>query len=312
MSERRSGSFSAYSGAREIPLDFAPIRAEGRHAVRPEGKVTDEKAEPARRSLRGWFVVILMTGLLGIAINQYRGILTDYLVVFTEKMPALDLPGFKFPELNRPAINRPINTVRLESRLKSVTEEEVRILLARYTESGFLGVDVQDLRDELEHNPWVARATVKRVWPDALVIRIEEEQAIARWGDAELLNADGVAFAPPMRGTEDHLPALRGPEGSETMMMARFQELSALMSGIGMRLEGLSVNARGSWAAEIEGGLELKIGRDDVEERLQRFVRLYRGGLSEQLANAQTIDLRYSNGISVSNKPAATSSVASR
>ncbi|MDO8909678.1 MAG: cell division protein FtsQ/DivIB [Pseudohongiella sp.] len=312
MSDRKSGSFSAYSGARETPLDFAPIRAESRHAVRPEGKVTDEKAEPAKRRLRGWLVLLLALGLGGIAINQYRGILADYVAMITEQVPALNMTGFNFPEFNRPVINRPINTVRLESRLESVTEEEVRILLARYTESGFLGVDVQDLRNELEQNPWVARATVRRVWPDALVIRIEEEQPVARWGDNELLNAEGVVFAPPMRGTEMHLPALRGPNGSETMLMARYQELSVLLSGIDMKLESLGVNARGSWTAGIEGGLELKIGRDDVDERLQRFVRLYRGGLSEKLAEAQTVDLRYSNGISVSNKPAATSSVASR
>lgn len=312
MSERRSGSFSAYSGGQETPIDFAPIRAESRHAVRPEGKVVDEQAEPAKRRLRGWLVLVLVVGLGGIAINHYRGILADSLAAVAEQVPALNLPGLNFPDFKRPVINRPINTVRLESRLESVTEEEVRLLLARYTESGFLGVDVQDLRDELELNPWVASATVRRVWPDALVIRIEEEQPIARWGERELLNADGVVFAPPMRGTESELPALQGPEGAEAMVLARYRELTALFAQIDMTVASLTVNARGSWTAQTTGGLELKIGRDDVDERLQRFVRLYRGGLSEQLAEAQTIDLRYSNGISVSNKPAATSTVASR
>ncbi|MBU2097218.1 MAG: cell division protein FtsQ/DivIB [Gammaproteobacteria bacterium] len=312
MSERRPGSFSAYSGARETPMDFAPIRAESRHAVRPEGKVTDEHAEPARRRLRGWLVLILVLGLGGIALNHYRGILADSLAAVAERVPALNVPGLNLPEFNRPVINRPINTVRLESRLESVTEEEVRLLLARYTESGFLGVDVQDLRDELELNPWVARATVRRVWPDALVIRIEEEQPIARWGDSSLINAEGAVFSPPMRGTESELPALNGPEGSEAMVLAKYREFADMLAATDMTLSSLNVNARGSWTAAVSSGIELKIGRDDVDERLQRFVRLYRGGLSEQLADAQTIDMRYSNGISVSNKPDATSSVASR
>lgn len=312
MSERRPGSFSAYSGTRETPRDFAPVRAESRHAVRPEGKVNDDKTEPTRRRVRGWLLLILVAGLGGIAINHYRGILADALATVAEYVPAITVPGFTMPELNRPVINRAINTVRLESRLQSVTEEEVRVLLARYTESGFLGFDVQDLRDELELNPWVARATVRRVWPDALVIRLEEQQPIARWGDDALLNSEGVVFAPPMRGTELSLPALRGPVGSEAMVLARYYELRALLSEVNMELGSLSVNARGSWTAEIVGGLQLKIGRDDVDERLQRFIHLYRAGLSEQLTDAQTIDLRYSNGISVSNKHAATSSVASR
>src|SRR5690606_15214477 len=180
MSERRPGSFSAYSGARETPIDFAPIRAESRHAVRPEGKVRDDTEEPQRRRLRGWVVLTLTVGLVAIAVNQYRGIIADSLAVIAEQIPAVNLP-----EIKRPVINRPINTVRMETPLHRVTEEEVRLLLARYTESGFLGMDVQDLRDELEQNPWIAHATVRRVWPDVLAIAIREEQPIARWGRSE-------------------------------------------------------------------------------------------------------------------------------
>ena len=312
MSDRCSGSFSAYSESQDILLDFAPLRAESRYAVRPEGNVREDQQAPVKRRLRGWLVLLVVLGLGGIAGNHYRGILADSLAVVADKIQTLNLPGIEFPEFSRPVINRPINTVRLESRLQSVTEEEVRLLLARYTESGFLGVDVQDLRDELELNPWVSRATVRRVWPDALVISIEEKQPVARWGDASLLDVNGAVFTPPMRGTESGLPALRGPEGGESMVLTRYREFSELLADIDMELASLSVNPRGSWTAGIDGGLELKIGRDDVDERLQRFVRLYRGGLREQLADAHTIDLRYSNGISVSNKPVATGSVASR
>lgn len=307
MSERRPGSFSAYSGARETPIDFAPVRAESRHAVRPEGNVRDESEEPQRRRLRGWFVLTLILGLTGIAINQYRGIIADSVAVIAEQLPALNLPEFK-----RPVINRPINTVRMETPLHRVTEDEVRLLLARYTDSGFLGVDVQDLRDELEQNPWIAHATVRRVWPDVLAIRITEEQPIARWGEQALLNENGEVFAPPMRGTEAGLPLLSGPEGTEDMVLAKFEQYRDWLADAGLELTGLTVNARGSWEAMLAGDMALKIGREDVEPRLQRFVSLYRGALKEQLADAQTIDLRYSNGISVSNKPVATESVASR
>lgn len=307
MSERRPGSFSAYSGARETPIDFAPIRAESRHAVRPEGNVRDETEEPQRRRLRGWFVLTLVLGLTGIAINQYRGIIADSLAVIAEQIPAINLPDFK-----RPVINRAINTVRMETPLHRVTEEEVRLLLARYTDSGFLGVDVQDLRSELEQNPWIAHATVRRVWPDVLAISIREEQPIARWGEHELLNEHGQVFAPPMRGTENALPALSGPKGTEAMVWAKFEQYKALLASADLTLSALSVNARGSWVAQVAEGPTLKIGREDVEPRLQRFVSLYRGSLKDQLADAQTIDLRYSNGISVSNNPAATETVASR
>lgn len=307
MSDHRTSSFSAYNDAQETPIDFAPLRAEGRHAVRPEGKVVDVDAVRAPRRLRTWLTMVLVLGLSGIAINQYRGEISDTLAGFAEQLPVLDLPDFE-----RPVVNKPINTVRLESPLDRVTEQEVRMLLARYTESGFLGVDVQDLRDELELNPWVDRATVRRVWPDGLVIMIDEQRPLARWGEYSLLNERGEVFSPPMRGSEIELPALSGPVGSESLVLAKFEHFNAMMSAIEMKLHTISVDARGSWSAVIADGPVLRIGRENLDERVTRFVRLVEGGLAQQLANAERVDLRYSNGISVSNKTEATGSVASR
>jgi cell division protein FtsQ len=307
MSERRTSSFSAYNDAQETPIDFAPIRAESRHAVRPQGKTVDDDAVQGPRRLRVWLVLVLALGLSGIVANQYRGEISDSFAVFAQQIPMPDLPDF-----DRPVINKPINTVRLESPLHRVTEQEVRMLLARYTESGFLGIDVQNLRAELELNPWVDRATVRRVWPDELVIMIDEQRPIARWGEHALLNARGEVFSPPMRGSEGDLPALSGPDGSETVVLEMFEHFNAMMSAIAMELHTLSVDARGSWSAAVADGPVLRIGRENLDERVSRFVRLVKGGLAEQLANAERIDLRYSNGISVSNKTDATGTVASR
>ncbi|MEX0740134.1 MAG: cell division protein FtsQ/DivIB [Pseudohongiella sp.] len=303
MSESRSRStFSAYAGASDVPMDFAPVRAEARHI---------ESDTPAQKrsngSLRLLLLCLILVGAAGIAIHQYRGVAADYLAMLTDSLPALNLP-----DLNRPVINREINTVRLDSPLHRVTEQEVRTLLARYTESGFLGVDVQDLRDELEQNPWVAHATVRRVWPDVLVINIREQQPIARWGEAALVNTAGEVFTPPLRGPESGLPALTGPEGTESLVLAQHAAFQQALSALGMTLASVSLNERGSWSVEVNEGPLLRLGRDDYMARLERFIAVYRGGLQDHLADARTIDLRYGNGFSVSKNTVATDAVARR
>jgi len=303
----RKPSFSAYSGATEVPLDFAPMRAERRGAVIEEVDTSAEKSASAGLRIRIW-VLFGMLAVAGVfAVNQYQVLLTDTFKSVTESLPPLSMP-----EINRPVINRVINTVRMESPLHRVTEQEVRTLLARYTESGFLGVDVQDLRDELERNPWVAQAMVRRVWPDVLVIRIQEEVPVARWGSASLLNAEGRVFTPPLRGTETGLPALSGPSGSEAEVMARFEQFSEVVAPISTGIASLAVSERGSWELVLHDGLLLRIGRDDVTSRLQRFAVAYTKGLQDHLADAGTIDLRYSNGFSVSKTPNRVETVARR
>ena len=301
MSDSRSRStFSAYAGASEVPMDFAPVRAEAR-------QVEPETAAQARSGggLRFVLLGLILVGAAGIGIHQYRGVAADYLVTLTDSMPALNLP-----EINRPVINREINTVRLDSPLHRVTETEVRTLLARYTESGFLGVDVQDLRDELEQNPWVAHATVRRVWPDVLVINIREQQPVARWGETALLNEAGDVFTPPLRGPESGLPALTGPEGSEAVVLSQYALFEQVLSQLDMALTSVALSPRGSWTVGVKDGPLLRLGRDDFMVRLERFVSVYRSGLQDHLADARTIDLRYDNGFSVSKNTVTTDAVA--
>lgn len=283
-------------------MDFAPVRADARHAA------TD--AQPPKRSGGGLRLALLGLILLaagGIAIHQYRGVAADYLALLADRMPVLNMP-----EINRPVINREINTVRLDSPLHRLTGQEVRTLLAKYTESGFLGVDVQDLRDELEQNPWVAHATVRRVWPDVLVVSIREQQPIARWGDASLLNEAGELFTPPLRGSESALPALSGPEGSESLVLSQYELFATTLAPLDMTLAAVSLSQRGSWTIEVDGGPVLRLGRDDVQARLDRLVSFYRSGLQDHLADARTIDLRYGNGFSVSKNTEPTDTVARR
>ncbi len=303
MSDSRSRTtFSAYDDGPDVPMDFAPLRAEARHTV-PDAAAEKRSGGVLRFVLLG----LILTGAGGVAVHQYRGVAADYMVTLADSLPALNLP-----EISRPVVNREINTVRLDSPLHRVTEHEVRTLLARYTESGFLGVDVQDLRDELELNPWVAHATVRRVWPDVLVINIREQQPIARWGEASLLNAAGEIFTPPPRGSETALPALSGPAGSEAVVLSRYETFKEVLSALAMTPASVSLSQRGSWTIEVDGGPVLRLGRDDVMARLDRLIMVYRSGLQDHLADARTIDLRYGNGFSVSKNTVTTDSVARR
>lgn len=308
----RKSSFSAYSGATDVPLDFAPMRAVvrggsiGGATLENLDKCVDQQWSLGLR-LRVWVLLAMLVAAGAFALTQYQSLIVDTFQSVSAKVPQLNTP-----QITRPVINRAINTVRMESPLHRVTEQEVRTLLARYTESGFLGVNVQDLRNELEQNPWVAQAMVRRVWPDVLVIRIQEQVPVARWGASSLLNSDGNVFTPPMRGNETALPSLSGPVGSEAAVIARFEQFSEVVAQIAGSIASLSLSERGSWELALQDGPLLRIGRDNVDSRLERFVAAYRKGLQDHLADASTIDLRYSNGFSVSKTPKGSESLARR
>ncbi|MBL4820691.1 MAG: cell division protein FtsQ/DivIB [Gammaproteobacteria bacterium] len=209
-------------------------------------------------------------------------------------------------------LNRPIHTLQVDSALQHVTESEVKTLLAVYMGEGFFEIDVSSVRERLETHPWIARAEVKRIWPDNLALSITEEVAIARWGQTRLLNQYADVFAPAQIGTMASLPLLSGPQGSQTKMMEQYQILNQLLFPAGLRLEQLNLSERMSWELVIEGGLKIVVGKVDVREKIKRLIDIYDTQIRNDIAVIETIDLRYSNGFSVKKKQQDITGVATR
>jgi cell division protein FtsQ len=198
----------------------------------------------------------------------------------------------------------PLSTLRVNGEFKRVPAEQLREAVLPYAQSGFFAVKLQDAQDAVERLPWVQAAKVSKHWPDVLQIDVVEHKPFARWGEDRLLSEQGELFAVP-RGLEDvPLPELDGPDTQTAEVVALYNESRALFAPVGMDVQRLAMDPRGSWSLALDNGIEVVIGRTDARSRLQRFVRVL-----PQLANQdmpiERADLRYTNGFTLSwGKPA--------
>lgn len=198
-----------------------------------------------------------------------------------------------------PYANRPIARVSVQSELAYVNPKSVQKRLAPYVEQQFFAVDLVGIRQELESIPWISRAEVRRVWPDQIMIRIEEQLPIARWGDEALLNNAGEAFEPTDLAHYEHLPLLHGPKRAQQRVMQQYQLLSQMLRPLGFSIVRLELRERGSWFLTTSQGIELLLGRDHVIEKIRRFITIYQHSLKAQNENIARIDLRHANGLAV-------------
>ncbi len=300
-------TFSAYTGDDEFSEDFGPSRSR----ARSKPAVHETPPRPRRR-LRFWLLCVLMVSVSGAAVRHYAAPVGEVLNVNLNLK--LSLPDWQLPEMpamDGPLFNRPIHTVRIESPVRRISEAEIRTVLARRLDEGFLRIDVRQVKAELEENPWVDQASVRRVWPDSLAVNVIEQQPIARWGETELLNAYAEKFTPPDMRVVESLPELRGPEDKALTMMRQYQQFSQMLSPSGLRIRKLSLSERGSWTLEVDNELRLELGREHLVERLQRFVVLYDRALYQKVDEISVIDLRYRNGMAVRNRETGTGEVAS-
>jgi cell division protein FtsQ len=276
-------SFSAYVGTDEGPPTdrrLPPMAAPRRRPAQAE--------KPVRKSSR--VRLLLLTLLLVASLSALYMQRADDVVEY---------------------VNRPIASVRMETPLHRVSEMDVRSILAMHLGEGFFGLNAAGLKQQLEAHPWIEKATVRRVWPDSLAVAIHEETAIARWGDDRLLNQYATVFRPEAIDETMSLPLLRGPDGMQLQMMEQYQIFNQMLMTSGLRIRELSMNDRGSWSVMVEGGLLINIGREQVMERLQRFITFYDRHMHKEFENLSSVDLRYRNGISVRRKEKLTGGVAS-
>lgn len=209
-------------------------------------------------------------------------------------------------------INRPVVKVRMEAKWQELSEAEIRKLLTGFMGKGFFEIDVDGVKQRLEQHPWVAQASVKRLWPDTLALEISEHIAIAKWGETELLNQYGEIFKPSAISGQMQLPQLQGPFESQFLVMQQYQKFSQVLFPSGLRLTELELSSRGSWELTLNEAMHVAVGRSDLSEKLERFVKFYDSQPKTSSALFDSIDLRYGNGIAVKSREPNFTGVAAR
>ncbi|SDR76752.1 cell division protein FtsQ [Halopseudomonas xinjiangensis] len=198
-----------------------------------------------------------------------------------------------------PLADRPISLISVQGDLQYIDRASVQEVIQPYVDDSFLSIDLAGLRTDLVDMSWVASASVKRVWPDQLIIHLDEQLPVARWGGSTLLNNEGMAFEPGDMSRFEDLPRLDGPQRAKRRVMRNYQQFNRLLRSYGHGISRLELRDRGSWFLTTQDGIEILLGRDDVVDKMQRFLTVDQLMLSERRQQIERVDLRYSNGMAV-------------
>ncbi len=193
----------------------------------------------------------------------------------------------------------PIRKIAVEGEFRKLDPQRIRDLVTDAVRGGFFDIDVQGVRDRILLEPWLAEASVRRVWPDTLVVTVREQQAVAYWGEHSLLNADGDIFAPPRASFPPHLTPLTGPVGSEIEVLTQLTTLTERFAPHGLQVAGIALSERRAWEVKLSNGIRLRLGRAALSERVHRFAQIYASILRPVEERVDVVDLRYTNGFAL-------------
>jgi cell division protein FtsQ len=197
--------------------------------------------------------------------------------------------------------------VRLEGDLQRNSVTTVRANAMPHLRGNFFTMDLAQARAAFEQVPWVRHAVVRRVWPNRLVVSLEEHQPVALWeGDEnsdKMVNSHGEVFEANVGDVEDDsLPQFAGPEGTSAQVLDMYRRLQPLFAAMDTEMTVLRLSGRGSWKADLDDGATLELGRgtqDEVVERTRRFIRTLPQVLHKFNAPLEGADLRHAEGYAV-------------
>ena len=104
-------------------------------------------------------------------------------------------------------------------------------------------------------------------------MQVVEQKPVARWGEGGLVNTRGELFVQGAQHIPAELPELVGPAGHEVEMTNRCLAAQARLSQSGLRLARMTLDERGAWTLALDNGVVLRLGRQSVDERFDRFVQ---------------------------------------
>ena len=208
----------------------------------------------------------------------------------------------------RPMFN--LRSIRVEAisgdELKHVNHLTLRNNALDRIKGNFFTTNLDAVRQAFESVPWVRRATVRREWPDQLIVALEEHEALGTWGvDGRLLSTKGESFTANLAEAEEDrtLPEFEGPDGSEKEVLSRYDELRAWFAPLKLVPLSLSLSSRYAWTVKLNNGMSVALGREQtsstLKERVDRLTGIY-PQLVTNLQDIETVDMRYQNGLALS------------
>lgn len=178
---------------------------------------------------------------------------------------AANVAGFKVKQVNLSGQNH-------------VTPQEILATAGIKSTTSILFVDADATRADLESLPWIASATVRKIYPDRIDIAIVEREAYALWqvnGQIKVIARDGMPIAPYSDDPRYvNLPIVVG-EGAQKRVVEIVETL-ARVPALRDQVRAAILVADRRWTLKLRNGIDVRLPEDGLDKALLQLADLDR------------------------------------
>jgi cell division protein FtsQ len=165
--------------------------------------------------------------------------------------------------------NFALREIQIDGDTEHINSPTVRASVVGRLKGNFFTVDLDAARQAFEQMPWVRHASVRRVWPNALAVTLEEYKPLGTWGSDQLVSVDGELFTANQGELEEDLPAFDGPNGTAQEVVARYRDFKKWFAPLGATPDEVTLSPRYAWTVKLSNGTQIELGRERNPQTLQ-------------------------------------------
>ena len=95
------------------------------------------------------------------------------------------------------------------------------------------------------------------------------------------------------------MPHLSGPINQQQEVLQVYQKMSKILSMYGLVVASLELRKNHAWEMGLANGVQLRLGKRDLETRITRFCKAYPAVFADRVEQLASVDLRYPRGMAV-------------
>jgi len=220
-----------------------------------------------------------------------------YLVVFSLIIIAISV--FTYLQVTQED-RLPIRQINISGSFENIDPVQLKRIIDEDVKGNFFTLDVERLYDRLMAQEWVRQVWIHRVWPDKLNIDMHEQVPVAYVAKQGLLNAEGEIFTSNIAAYRGKLPEFEVTDRYYKQAIDAYIHLNNTIAGFDFSIKGFVFDGRKSQTIKLSNGVDIVLGRFDIENRFNRFIKAFGDKVEQQQNEIKRIDLRFTNGFAVS------------
>ena len=191
--------------------------------------------------------------------------------------------------------------------VQHVKPKELKKLVIMELNGTALTTDLGPIYKSVLSHPWIKEATVRRIWPNKILVNLVEHNIIGVWSDGrfvtqagKLLQFDKLQSESIRKEKNCFLLKLDGPNETVTAVLDRARMISKKASKVGLQTTGVQLTSQYDWRVFFSNGMKMELGGENLEtpleKRLDNFFNSIAWVRKKIKKDLISVDLRYAQG----------------